>query len=68
MGRQLQAERMRQNKTQEAVYLAAGVDRVTLQNIEAGRANPTVTTLLKIAHVLNVPLARLVDGNGPTVP
>lgn len=57
---------MRQDLTQEALFLAAGINRATLQNIEAGRGNPTVITLLKIAHALNVPLARLVDDNGST--
>ncbi|MFI6274328.1 helix-turn-helix domain-containing protein [Streptomyces sp. NPDC050988] len=60
MGRQLQAERMRQDLTQESVFLAAGINRATLQNIEAGRGNPTIITLLRIAHVLGVPLAELV--------
>ncbi|MGW3417073.1 helix-turn-helix transcriptional regulator [Streptomyces phaeochromogenes] len=60
MGRKLQAERMQQNLTQEALYLAADVNRATLQNIEAGRGNPTLVTLLKIARVLGVPLAELV--------
>ncbi|MFD9445526.1 helix-turn-helix transcriptional regulator [Streptomyces sp. NPDC060006] len=66
MGRALQAERIRRNLTQEQVYLAAAVDRVTLQSIEAGRGNPTIVTLLKIAHVLDVPIGRLADGRGPT--
>lgn len=51
---------MRQDLTQESVFLAAGINRATLQNIEAGRGNPTIITLLRIAHVLGVPLAELV--------
>lgn len=51
---------MRQDLTQESVFLAAGINRATLQNIEAGRGNPTIVTLLKIARVLGVPLAELV--------
>lgn len=52
---------MRQNLTQEVVYLAAGLDRRTLQAIEAGHANPTLATLLRLARVLDVPLATLVQ-------
>lgn len=55
IGRRLQAERLRQNLTQEAVFLTAKVDRATLQAIEAGRANPTAATLLKITYVLDMP-------------
>lgn len=59
IGARLRAERLHQNLTQEKVYLAARVDRLTLQAVEAGRGNPTVATLLRIAHVLDVPLADL---------
>ena len=61
LGSRIQAERLRQNLTQEAVFLAAGIDRGTLQAIEAGRGNPTYVTLLKIAYVFDIPLADLVD-------
>lgn len=60
IGERVQAERLRQNLTQEAVYLAADVNRGTLQAVEAGRANPTLETLLRLAHVLDVPLSDLV--------
>jgi len=59
IGERFQAERMRQNLTQEAVYLAADVHRGTLQALEAGRANPTIETLLRLAYVLDVPLSEL---------
>ncbi|MFE3858452.1 helix-turn-helix domain-containing protein [Streptomyces griseorubiginosus] len=57
VGRRIQAERLRQDLTQEAVYLAAGLDRRTLQTIESGVGNPTLATLLKLAHVLDVDVA-----------
>jgi transcriptional regulator with XRE-family HTH domain len=60
IGERIQAERLRQNLTQEAVYLAADVHRGTLQALEAGRANPTIETLLRLAHVLDMPLSDLV--------
>ncbi|MFC8276238.1 helix-turn-helix domain-containing protein [Streptomyces sp. NPDC057271] len=60
IGVKLRSVRLHQNLTQERVYLAARIDRATLQAIEAGRANPSLTVLLRIAYVLNVPLAELV--------
>ncbi|MDX2667372.1 helix-turn-helix domain-containing protein [Streptomyces stelliscabiei] len=60
IGERIQTERLKQNLTQETVFLAAGVDRGTLQALEAGRANPTIETLLRLAHVLDVPLSDLV--------
>lgn len=60
LGRRIQAERLRQNLSQEAVYLAAGVDRRTLQALEAGEGNPTFATLMKIAHVLGISMPDLV--------
>lgn len=62
IGQRVQAARQQQNLTQEALYLAAGLDRRTLQNLEAGLGNPTMATLLRIAYVLDVPLADLVSG------
>jgi transcriptional regulator with XRE-family HTH domain len=60
IGQRIQAERIRQNLIQEAVFLAAGLDRRTLQAIEAGTANPTLVTLLRLTYVLDMPLADLV--------
>lgn len=60
IGERIRAERLRQNLTQEYVYLAADVHRGTLQALEAGRANPTVETLLRLAYVLDVALSDLV--------
>ena len=59
IGMRLQTERLRKNLTQEDVFLAAGLDRRTLQAVEAGQANPTLTTLLRIAYVLDTPLGEL---------
>ncbi|MFJ9379383.1 helix-turn-helix domain-containing protein [Streptomyces sp. NPDC101455] len=61
IGQRLQTERLRQNLIQETVFLAAGLDRRTLQAIEAGTANPTLLTLLRLTYVLDLTLADLVD-------
>ncbi|WP_432158412.1 helix-turn-helix transcriptional regulator [Streptomyces sp. bgisy153] len=55
LGERIRDTRIDQGLTQEAVYLAAGVDRRTFQAVEAGQANPTTTTLLRIAYVLDIP-------------
>ena len=60
IGDHIRAERLRQNLTQERLYLAAGISRWTLQEIEAGRNNPSAKTLLRLARALGVPLAHLV--------
>lgn len=60
IGDRIRAERERQNLTQEQLYLAAGVSRWALQDVEGGRGNPTARTLLRIARTLGIPLADLV--------
>lgn len=59
IGAQVRAERERQNLTQEQVILAARLDRVTLWRVESGEESK-LSTLLRIAHALDVPLADLV--------
>jgi transcriptional regulator with XRE-family HTH domain len=59
IGDRIRRERLRQNLTQDRVWLAAGITRYTLQRVEAG-AEAKLSTLLRIAHVLDVPLAELV--------
>lgn len=60
IGVRIRAERVRQNLTQERLHLAAGISRWSLQEIEAGRNNPTLDTLLRLARALDTPLADLV--------
>jgi transcriptional regulator with XRE-family HTH domain len=58
IGDRVRAERRRQGLTQDQVWLAARLDRRTVQNVEAGR-EMKLSTLLRIAYVLDVPLADL---------
>ncbi|AQS70828.1 helix-turn-helix domain-containing protein [Streptomyces pactum] len=60
LGERIRAERERKKITQERLHLGAGISRNVLQLIESGRHNPTLFTLLRIARVLDVPLADLV--------
>jgi transcriptional regulator with XRE-family HTH domain len=59
IGERVRAARKRQGLTQDDVWQAAGVDRRTVQNVEAGR-EMKIGTLLRIAWVLEVSLADLV--------
>ncbi|MGW3110573.1 helix-turn-helix domain-containing protein [Streptomyces sp. NPDC001091] len=65
VGDRIRAERVHRNLTQERLHLAVGVDRRTLQNVEAGRANPTLRLLLNISYVLDVPLPDLLAERPP---
>ena len=56
VGRAIRDARLRQNLTQEAVFLSAAMNRSYYQEIEAGEANPTLDTLLSIAKAIGVDL------------
>ncbi|MFG3085147.1 helix-turn-helix domain-containing protein [Streptomyces parvulus] len=60
LGERIRTERTDRHITQERLHLGAGISRDVLQRIESGRHNPTLYTLLRIARVLDVPLADLV--------
>ncbi|NUS79135.1 MAG: helix-turn-helix transcriptional regulator [Streptomyces sp.] len=60
LGERIRTERRRQHISQETLYLGAGISRDVLQRIESGRHNTTLFTLLRIARVLDMPLADLV--------
>lgn len=54
IGDRIRVRRVRDNRTQESVFLAAGMSRSAYQEIESGIADARVSTLLKIARVLGV--------------
>lgn len=60
LGDRIREARKQQKVTQEQLYLRAGISRDVLQRIEAGQHNPTLYTLLRLARVLDTPLADLV--------
>jgi transcriptional regulator with XRE-family HTH domain len=67
-GDRIRSERLHQNLTQDDVYLAAGIARWTYQRAESGE-EITVSTLRRIAWVLDVPLAYLLaDEEDPAHP
>ncbi|WP_086765305.1 helix-turn-helix domain-containing protein [Streptomyces bobili] len=59
IGDRVREERHRQNLTQDQVWQAARIDRRTLQYVESG-TEVKLSTLLRIAWVLDVPLSDLV--------
>jgi len=54
IGSRIRELREWRNFTQEQVYLAVPMNRAHYQDIEAGRANPTLRTLLRIAWALDI--------------
>ncbi|MFC8002899.1 helix-turn-helix transcriptional regulator [Streptomyces olivaceus] len=61
IGRCIRDVREYHNLTQEAVFLAVPMNRAHYQDIEAGRANPTLRTLLRIARAIGVSLQDLTE-------
>jgi transcriptional regulator with XRE-family HTH domain len=61
IGRRIREVREHHNLTQEAVFLAVPMNRAHYQDIEAGRANPTLRTLLRVARAIGVPVRDLVE-------
>lgn len=58
IGRAIRDARIERNLTQEAVVNAVPMNRRYYQAIEAGKANPTLDTLLAIASAIGVPLSQ----------
>ena len=59
IGKRIQDARIDHNLTQEKVFLAVPLNRSFYQQIEAGAANPSLDTLLRIARVIGVPIGDL---------
>jgi transcriptional regulator with XRE-family HTH domain len=59
IGRQIRAARTARGWSQEVLAAEAGVDRSYMSGIERGVRNISVLKLAGIAHVLGVPLSRL---------
>jgi DNA-binding XRE family transcriptional regulator len=59
IGRRIREVREHHNLTQEAVVLGVPMNRRYYQQIEAGQANPSLRTLLRIARAIGVPVGEL---------
>jgi transcriptional regulator with XRE-family HTH domain len=62
IGDRIRIERLRQDRTQEDVFLTARMGRKTYQDVEAGNVDARISTLLRIAHVLGVHVTDLLHG------
>lgn len=61
IGLKIKFERQKQNLSQESLGLASNVSRNNIGLIERGEISPTIETLDKIAHALNISLSELVN-------
>ena len=61
IGQRLKARRKVAGLSVAAVASKAGIAKQYLGRLEAGRHDPTVGTLQRLAKALNVPLLRLLD-------
>lgn len=55
--------RVRKSKgySQDKIYLLAGFSRGTMSKIENGLVDPKISTLAKIAEVIDVPISKLLQ-------
>jgi transcriptional regulator with XRE-family HTH domain len=65
LGLNLRASRTRRGLTQEALRDATGVSQQYLSGLEAGKRNPTIGTLSKVAAALGIDEADLLRRNAP---
>lgn len=68
LGEQVRRLRLERGLTLEEVAAKSGCSLGSLSQLERGRANPAFFTLVKIAHALDVPVARLLHVERSTSP
>lgn len=61
LARNLRMLRAERRWTQELVAFEAGMSKAYLSGLEAGKRNPSIVVLEKLATVFGVPPARLLD-------
>lgn len=61
LARNLKAARGRRGLTLDQLSIAAGISKGMLVQMEQGRTNPSLATLLRLSGALGLPLARLVE-------
>jgi len=60
LGKNLKRIRIAKGITQGDIVRKLGVGRGFISNIENGKANPTLTTIAKIAKAIGVPMEELI--------
>ncbi|MFT3773939.1 MAG: helix-turn-helix transcriptional regulator [Minicystis sp.] len=66
LGRRIRAARTARNLAQEKAAVTAGVDSKHWQELEAGRANATMQTLVRVASSLGMVVWDLLKTRAPT--
>jgi transcriptional regulator with XRE-family HTH domain len=61
MVKRLKTLRRRRGLTQEGLAAKAGLSRTYLARLETARQNPTLSTLVKLAKALGVPVTALLE-------
>lgn len=61
-GRRLRALRGEQSVSQDALARRAGIHRTEVGKLECGERDPRLTTILRLAHGLDLPPEALVEG------
>jgi transcriptional regulator with XRE-family HTH domain len=61
MARRLKILRRRRGLTQEALAAKAGLSRTYLARLETARQDPTLSTMVKLAKALGVPVMALME-------
>jgi transcriptional regulator with XRE-family HTH domain len=56
LGKKMKQIRLEKKISQTEIAYRCGFDKSNYNTIEAGKRNPTITTLLKIANALNIDL------------
>lgn len=60
LGSEIKRRRKMKNISQEDMAFDCAIDRISLVNIELGKRNPTLKTLLKISRSLKIKLKDLI--------
>jgi putative transcriptional regulator len=61
LGKKIKEVRLSKKISQTEIAYRCGFDKSNYNTIEAGKRNPTVTSLIKIAKALDVKLIELLD-------
>jgi transcriptional regulator with XRE-family HTH domain len=64
VGERIRKIREEKNISQQEIAVACDFEKSSMSRIEAGRTNPTVTTLYKISKALGVTIKDLMDIDG----
>lgn len=67
IGENVKHQRLASKMSLENLALASGVSKAMLSQIESSKVNPTIATMWKIAHALNVDLNLLLKGKGDKI-